>query len=282
MLAMALVLGMTVIGCDNNPGGEDETLPDLPSSTGANELSGKSYMHYDDDKWEFNADGTYRYFDGDDGDWIEEENGTYSWDSSGAFKTVTLAPHYVAVDGSAPYDKAGWKAAARKELAAQGITEANVAEMSKGQFKTVTAFIDAYADYNFALQLYNYTMSGDTIGTFVEMGTYGYANAKGGKVVVQNDTKSTLTVTTYNATATPAAATVSAGGSKEVFKSDDDTFLTKVEITSDTGSFRSVEIEEGGAFGGSNSGSSSDEKKTSHETRPMSVGGGRTVTITVK
>jgi hypothetical protein len=281
MLAMALAFGMTVIGCDNNPpGGEDETLPALPSSTGPNELGGKSYVK-GDDKWEFNADGTYKYFDEDDGKWIEEETGNYSWDSSGVFKTVTLAPQYTtAGDGSSLYDKAGLKVAIRNLAAAQGLTEANVAQIADGQFKTIKAYIDAYADYTFALQLCNYTMSGEDIGTFVEMGAYGYANAKGGKVVVQNDTSSTLTVTTHNATATPATATVPAEGSKEVFTSGDDTFLTKVEITS-TGSFRDVEIKDGNVFGGSNSASSADEK-TSHETRPIAVGGGRTITITVK
>jgi hypothetical protein len=277
MLAMVLAFGMTVIGCPTDtPEGENETLSELPSSTGTNELSDKTYQSHSQ-KWEFSANGTYRYTREEEDVWTVEETGNYSWDSSGAFKTVTLAPQRATVDGSTLYDKAAWKAAARNALAAEGLTEAYVAEMTEGQYTTITAFINAYADYKFALQLCNYTMSGEAIGTFVEMGTYGDANAKGGKVVVQNDTTGTLTVKTYDSTVATVATTVSASESKQVFSSGTDTFLTEIEIAT-TGNITEVEIKES-FFSGSGhrfSGTSS------VETGPICIGSGRTIIITVK
>ncbi|MDR0758708.1 MAG: hypothetical protein LBF74_01165 [Treponema sp.] len=270
----------TVTPSNPNPDPGGETLPEPPSSTGTNEVGGKTYQTYDD-KWEFSADGTYRYFDEEDGVWIEEENGTYSWDSSGAFKMVTLAPQRAVVEGSTLYDKAGWKAAARSYFVADGLTEANAAEETDGHYTTITAFIDAYADYTFALRLCNYTMSGETIGTFGEMGTYGYADAKGGKVVVKNDTASTLTVKTYAGYAgTEATAIVSAGARKQVFESGDDTFLMKTNIAT-SGRITEVEIEEG-YFGDDRSSPDFGGARSSYETGPICVGGGRTITITVE
>jgi hypothetical protein len=49
----------------------DETAPELPSSTGTNEVGGKTYES-SGKRWEFSADGTYRYFiknEGKNGPW---------------------------------------------------------------------------------------------------------------------------------------------------------------------------------------------------------------------
>jgi hypothetical protein len=121
----------------------DETLPELPSSTGTNEVGGKTY-ETDRKKWEFSADGTYRYFRKNDGVWAEEETGAYSWNSGGAFKTVTLAPQQTTFESAARgestlYDKAGLKAALESLAADQGYTDADAAEMTGGQYTTLTA-----------------------------------------------------------------------------------------------------------------------------------------------
>jgi hypothetical protein len=270
MLAAALMFAAAVIGCG-------KTLPKLPSPTGTNEVGGKTYQGRGQ-KWEFGSDGTYRYFAEDEGAWEPVATGNYSWDSSGSFKTVTLAPQQGSIDGSTFYDKAGWKAAARSYYAANGLTDEDIVAMTDGQYTTITASIDARADYNFALQMCNYTMSGETIGTFVEMGAYGYGNEKGGKVVVQNDTASALTVVTHDAGGTAnAAVSTPAGESRQVFESGADTFLKEIGITTG-GSIAGVEIEKSHFFrsyrgvGG----------RYSYETGPMCVGGGRTITITVE
>jgi hypothetical protein len=278
MLALALVCGMAVIGCDtgNNPG--DETLPDLPSPEGTNEVGGKTAENYYQ-KCVFNADGTFIYSEEDDVELVVAATGAYSWNSIGTIKTVTLAPQRVAGPQGNLLDKAGWKAATRTDFIGKGLTEANVAEMTEGQYTTITAAIDAYADYSFALQLYIYTISGEAIDTFEEIGPYGYGNARGGEVVVKNDTSSTLTVTTYAGYAgTEATVSVSAGERKEVFASGADTFLTKINITT-SGSFTDVDIETDSFFGGSNGGGGSN---SSYEISPIIVSDGNTVTITVE
>jgi hypothetical protein len=282
MLA-ALIFGMAVIGCDTGSGSGDggETLPELPASKGNNEVGGKTYLNHDK-KWEFSAGGTYRYFqdEEDNGVFTERENGNYSWDSSGAFKTLTLAPQRIALPGGTPLDKAALKAAAKAYFAAHGLTEATVAEATEGQYTTIAAFINAYVDYGFALQMCNYTVSGEAIGALVRMGPYGYGNAKGGKVVAKNDTGSTLTVKTYAGyEGTEAAYTVSAGESKQVFSGAADTFLTEIELTTTSNSITYVEIEEG-PF--SRRGTGSGSAVSSFETGPICVGGGRTITITVE
>jgi hypothetical protein len=253
MLALALMFAMAVMSCPNSdPEGEEDPLPKLPSSTGTNEVGGKTYES-SGERWEFSADGTYRYSKEDDDVWTEKENGTYSWNSSGAFKTVTLAPQRATVDGPTLYDKAGWKTATRSYFVDQGFTEADVPDMTEGQYTTITAVIDAFADYTFALQMGNYTMSGETIGTFVKMGTYGYADAKGGKVVVKNDTTDTLTVVTHDASGATNSVSPSAGESNQVFESAADTFLTEIEITTTSVRFTRITIESGSLFGGGSS-----------------------------
>jgi hypothetical protein len=233
----------TVTPSDPNPDPDpgDETLPELPSSIGTNEVGGKTYNPYGDHRWEFSTDGTYRYFEEDDGEWTEKENGNYSWNSSGGYKTVTLAPQRFIVEGSL-YDKAEWKDAFRSAVAAYGYTDALIAKETDGEYTTLTAFIDANADYTFAFQLYNYTMRDGAIDTFDGMGAYGYGTAKGGKIVVKNNTSSTLTVKTSAGYAeTERTTSVSARGSSQVFESGYDTFLTGIKITS-SGSFTQVDI----------------------------------------
>jgi hypothetical protein len=122
-------------------------------------------------------------------------------------------------------------------------------------------------------------MSGETIGTFVNMGAYGYGNAEGGRVVVENDTLSELTVVTRDANGTAnAAASTPVGQSKEVFTSAADTFLKEIEITTG-GSITGVEIADS-FFSGSSHGLGDGE--SAFETGPMCVGGGRTITVTVE
>jgi hypothetical protein len=255
-------------------------MPELPSSVGTNEVGGKTYQPSSDSKWEFYADGTYKYFDKrDDGVWTERHTGNYSWNSSSAFKTLTLAPQRAVLEGSTLYDKAGWKAAARSWADSSGLTD-HLAEETGGAYTSLTAFINDYADHAFALRLYNYTMNGDAIDIFDNIGAYGYGTAKGGKVVVKNNTSSTLTVKTYSGYAeTEATATVSSGQSSQVFSSGADTFLTKIQITT-SGSFTELDTESGSFFfGGIRHGLGSGA--SSYETEPLCVSGGRTTTITV-
>jgi hypothetical protein len=131
-------------------------------------------------------------------------------------------------------------------------------------------------------------MSGETIADFVEMGAYDYADAKGGEVVVKNDTIDTLTVVTHDASGATSTFSPSAGESKQVFSSAADTFLREIEIrTTSVAGFTGVEIDKGGLFEGVSSyefdsveGSSSGPE--SFITRSICVGGGRTITITMK
>jgi hypothetical protein len=282
MSALALMFVVAVIGCDtgNSPG---ETLPELPVSAGTNELGGKT-AEGDDERCVFNADGTFTYSeweeDGeeDGGVWTVTATGAYSWNSGGAFKTVTLGPQRAAGPEGNLLDKAGWKAAARAVFTKEGLTEENVEEKTKGEYTTIAALVDAYTDYAFALLMFNYTMSGETVDTFVRMvGAYGYANAKGGKVVVENNTSGTLTVTTYAGYAgTEATTTVSSGETKQVFTAGADTFLTKINLTASGNIISSVGIH--GRFSGSGSGG---PPQSSYETKPVCVGGGETITVIV-
>jgi hypothetical protein len=168
MLALVLVFGMAVVGCDDGTT-TNNTEDSLPEASGTNELGGKTYTG-SEGKVVFSSSGTtYQYYEKEEGDdWKEEHNGNYSWNSSVTPKTVTLAPQKVRA-GDALYDKAGWKVDFRN-TAPEGITDAAISEMTSGKYTTITAYVNARADETFALQLYTYAVSGEEITTFEEVG----------------------------------------------------------------------------------------------------------------
>ena len=112
--ALVLILGMTVIGCNNpaNGGNGDDDDENLPKSSGNNAVSGRTYYEGYGNKIVFSTtadgdeSGTYTVGiiaeDRENGElilvngkytYIDIENGTYSW-NEGA-KTVTLKPEKV-------------------------------------------------------------------------------------------------------------------------------------------------------------------------------------------
>jgi len=105
ILVMALVFGMTVVGCDNgsnDPANYNDKGEDLPAASGVNEVSGKTY-YFSREKTDFAENGTYVVTTVDKGTYgpnskytytTRIETGTYSWNNEA--KTVTLKPEKIA------------------------------------------------------------------------------------------------------------------------------------------------------------------------------------------
>jgi hypothetical protein len=109
MLVLTLTLGVLAAGCDNGGDSEGDNggyeTGDLPASTGANAVGGKTYLEYYNKKIEFlvtangASSGAYKILSftdvGNEGIYLESKKGAYSWNET--TKTVTLKPEKVAV-----------------------------------------------------------------------------------------------------------------------------------------------------------------------------------------
>jgi hypothetical protein len=173
---LALVVGMTVIGCDNGNN-------NLPESNG-NPLSGKTY--YDRTKkivfsvTANNAsDGTYTVdsrvliFIPELFEFVNTETGTYSW-NEGA-KTVTLKPEratwpiYITVSDYPLLDKTGFRLAANaffNEMEEAG-DDVKGYLLSKG-FSNTESFINTLTNETFADTTKTYSFSTDKSALFLD------------------------------------------------------------------------------------------------------------------
>jgi len=202
MLAMVLVFGMAVVGCDDDPtnsngenGGQN-----LPSASGVNAVSGKTYIE-SRNKTDFSitaegaSNGTYAVSTVDNGTYAsgvkftyntQIQTGTYSWNEEA--KTVTLKPEMIAsssyygqgessdsitIDNAyGPLkDRAGY----RSEL--QAMIDAFIEEngqnafnqvLSSMGFSSASAYINYEVNEAFANQTYGYSFSLDGAALFLE------------------------------------------------------------------------------------------------------------------
>jgi hypothetical protein len=181
LLSFALILAACPTDGDGDGGDGGEQLP---ASSGANELSGKTYFDFDD-KIVFAADGTYKVssvkndedhdpvLEGGKYTYTETEIGAYSWNATA--KTVTTKPEKIAVYGENGYgalqNTAGYRAEgeawlnAYKEEMGEADFNAELAEMG---FSSVAAYLDDYVADSFKNVTRNYAFSKDNKALFLD------------------------------------------------------------------------------------------------------------------
>jgi hypothetical protein len=191
-LAFGLVVaGLTVAGCDGDSddgGGENGVT--LPASKGANALSGKTYVDWNE-KIVFSetaddaASGTYKVLSvKKDSNWLpilvdgkysyaETETGYYSWDETE--KTVTLGPEKATWQDNNEYGPLQTKSVYRNSVIAMldeykeimGDAEFN-AELERQGFSSVSAYIDYAIAVKFKNVTSNYAFSFDGKALFLD------------------------------------------------------------------------------------------------------------------
>jgi len=195
ILALTLIFGMAVIGCDNNSTDDDSSTNDgsnggqnLPAASGVNAVSGKTYFE-GSSKIVFSAtangaaNGTYTngFFERDDNEmlvldnngkykYINIETGTYTWNETA--KTVTLKPEKVALN---EYSALENETAYRKSLqtmldemkAKNGEAWINQQLAAMG-FSSIAAYINYAVDEAFSNKTNGYSFSTDGTALFLE------------------------------------------------------------------------------------------------------------------
>jgi len=202
ILALTLIFGMAVIGCDNNSTDDDSSTDDggnggqnLPAASGVNAVSGKIYFEWssktvfsataddaangtytkgrverdDDSNYVLDNNGKYKY--------IDIETGTYTWNETA--KTVTLKPEKVALAGSNGIGTLGDQTAYRASI--QAMFDKWKAEMGDAAFNamvneqlaamglsSIAAYINYAADEAFSNKTNGYSFSTDGTALFLE------------------------------------------------------------------------------------------------------------------
>ena len=188
ILAIVLVFGMAVIGCDNDPdNGGDNGGQSLPAASGNNAVSGKTYFEwesrtvfsvtasnasngtytvgravYNDETYDYELEnGKYKYAD--------NATGTYTW-NEGA-KTVTLKPERVAGSNSTLIDKTAYRSEVQtfiNQYKQQNGETALNQQLSSMGFSSVATYIDYAVNEAFANKTNIYSFSNDGVALFLE------------------------------------------------------------------------------------------------------------------
>ena len=192
LLALALIFGMAVVGCDDSStddggnGGQN-----LPAASGANAVSGKVYFEWSS-KTVFSAtadgaaNGTYTKGrverDGDRNEvldnngkykYINIETGTYTWNETA--KTVTLKPEKVAFEGPNGIGALGNQTAYRASIksmldnykAENGEAWINQQLAAMG-FSSIAAYMNYTVNEAFSNKTNGYSLSTDGTALFLE------------------------------------------------------------------------------------------------------------------
>ena len=190
ILALTLIFGMAVVGCDDSStdnGGSQK----LPAASGVNAVSGKTYFEWSS-KTVFSAtaygaaNGTYTKGrverDGDRNEvldnngkykYIDIETGTYTWNETA--KTVTLKPEKVAFEGPAGTGALGNQTAYRASI--QAMLDNYKAEMGEAWineqlvamgFSSIAAYMNYTVDEAFSNKTNGYSFSTDGTALFLE------------------------------------------------------------------------------------------------------------------
>ena len=196
MLAMALAFGMAAAGCDDGSkdSGDGGGGNVLPAPVGANALSGKTYIEWNE-KIEFNTtaegakNGAYTkkrtYYDeewlpvlDEEGKYIytDIETGYYSWNATA--ETITMSPEKVALYDEDEDDEYGplltkqeYRTAAQNQLNTMKSSmgeEAFNAELQSEGYSSIAALLDYIVDDTFKNITNNYVFSADAKALFLD------------------------------------------------------------------------------------------------------------------
>ena len=191
ILAMVLVFGMAVVGCDDSST-DDGGSQNLPTASGVNVVSGKTYFEYST-KIVFSAtangaangtytkgsverddDGNYVLDNNDKYKYVDIETGTYTWNETA--KTVTLKPEKITAGSESDgYGALENETAYRKSL--QTMLDNYKVEMgefwfnqqlSSMGFSSIAAYLNYAVGEAFSNKTNGYSFSTDGTALFLE------------------------------------------------------------------------------------------------------------------
>jgi hypothetical protein len=180
MLIAILTFGMTVAGCNNESNEPDGGGNTLPSSSGENAVSGKTYFD-SDTKIVFSAtasgaaSGTFTKskVNRQDGGYVETATGSYAW--NGTEKTVSLVPEKAASRNGDEYGPLQTKTEYRASMQAWGNQmiaqygeEAINQQFATMGFSSLAEYIDYDVEDAFKNVIYNYAFSPDNKALFLD------------------------------------------------------------------------------------------------------------------
>jgi len=188
IIAMVAVIGFGMVGCDDDPSGDDGKGNGLPKASGTNAVSGKTYflswqrivfsatadgasngtytigrtVSIDDEPWYELVNGKYKYTDA--------ETGTYTWNEEA--KTVTLKPEKVTGNNGTLVGQTAYRQSVQDMIDSfrqRNGQEAVNQQLSSMGFSSEDAYITYAVNEAFKNKTNVYSFSTDNTALFLEV-----------------------------------------------------------------------------------------------------------------